>query len=174
MKDFLDFILVLFKNLFTTTDLFILVWAIFTLVIIFFTNKKEKDVENILNQKRRVASKNTISIITPNLAKLEDALQPKIVGLNKSYTWASNFISAFPLLGMLGTVKSLIGLASGMTDQSNTLEISMFFSALTSTAWGMIFAIIFKIGTSSIFAKIETDNKEYEIISTRVSNTEVE
>ena len=104
-------------------------------------------------------------------AELENDLQPKIMKLNKWYMVLSNSISVFPLLGMLGTVKSLIGLATGMGDQSNVLEIDMFFSALTSTAWGIIFAMFFKLLTSGLAAKVESYNKEYEIIATRVTGS---
>lgn len=51
-------------------------------------------------------------------------------------------ISIFPLLGMFGTVKSLLSLdfSEGLADSQ-----LHFFDALTSTAWGILFAILFKI-----------------------------
>lgn len=61
----------------------------------------------------------------------------------KNYVLFTTFITIFPLLGMLGTVSSLLGL-----DMSNTEAISnakdSFFYALTSTFLGIIFAIFFK------------------------------
>ncbi|WP_432650605.1 MotA/TolQ/ExbB proton channel family protein [Huintestinicola sp.] len=55
-------------------------------------------------------------------------------------------ISMFPLLGMLGTVISLIGL--GNVFQMDGADMngikSEFFLALTSTAWGIIFSLIYK------------------------------
>lgn len=58
------------------------------------------------------------------------------------YTLFITFISLFPLLGMFGTVKSLLEL-----DLSGDLEqIKLkFFNALTSTAWGIVFSVLFKI-----------------------------
>lgn len=170
MKEFSEFLSVLFINLFTTFDFIILIWAVVTFIICIITRNSLKNVEKDLCTSRRNASKYKEEIQIPNLAKLENELQPKIVKLNKRYTLLSNFIATFPLFGMLGTVKSLIGLASGMSDTSNTLEMSMFFSALTSTAWGIIFAIVFKVGTSGLASKVETNNKEYEIIATRVTS----
>ena len=51
-------------------------------------------------------------------------------------------ITVFPLLGMYGTVKALLSL-----DFANDLAGTQFkfFDALTSTAWGIIFAVIFKL-----------------------------
>lgn len=58
------------------------------------------------------------------------------------YTLFVTFISLFPLLGMFGTVKALLEL-----DLSGDLEFIKlkFFNALTSTAWGIIFSVLFKI-----------------------------
>ena len=51
-------------------------------------------------------------------------------------------ISIFPLLGMFGTVKALLSM-----DFTNDLAGAQlrFFDALTSTAWGIIFAVLFKV-----------------------------
>ncbi len=58
------------------------------------------------------------------------------------YTLFTTGISLFPLLGMFGTVKALLEL-----DLSGDLSMiqGKFFNALTSTAWGIIFSIAFKI-----------------------------
>ena len=59
------------------------------------------------------------------------------------YSVFVTFISLFPLLGMFGTVKELMKVDLG---DGNFAGISgNFFGALTSTAWGIIFAIVFKI-----------------------------
>ena len=74
--------------------------------------------------------------------------------INMNYTLFITFISIFPLLGMLGTVIALLGL-----DMSDAEAISNakenFFGALTSTAWGIIFAITFKIINARFFADVE-------------------
>lgn len=66
--------------------------------------------------------------------------------LDISYTVFVTTISMFPLFGMLGTVISLIGLGNVFqTSGSDMSEIkSEFFFALTSTAWGIIFSLLFK------------------------------
>ena len=61
-------------------------------------------------------------------------------------------ISIFPLLGMFGTVKALLSM-----DFTNDLAGAQlrFFDALTSTAWGIIFAVVFKIINARFFADVE-------------------
>ena len=52
-------------------------------------------------------------------------------------------ISIFPLLGMFGTVAALMTL--DMTAGSMESVKLNFFMALTSTAWGIFFSVIFKL-----------------------------
>ena len=59
-------------------------------------------------------------------------------------------ISFFPLLGMLGTVTALLKL--DLTEANDSVK-NNFFDALTSTAWGIVFSLIFK----GMNAFIETD-----------------
>ena len=63
--------------------------------------------------------------------------------LSKFYTLFVTMISIFPLLGMLGTVFGLLGLDLANGDMENIKN--NFFIALTSTAWGIIFSVIFKL-----------------------------
>lgn len=75
--------------------------------------------------------------------------------MNKSYSLYSNFTTMFPLFGMLGTVFALIP----MVNTIGTADTSNFFSALTSTAWGIIAAILYKGLDSTISYKIEDVEK---------------
>lgn len=59
------------------------------------------------------------------------------------YTLFVTSISIFPLLGMFGTVVGLLGLDLTTGDMENIR--SNFFTALTSTAWGIIFSVGFKV-----------------------------
>ena len=72
----------------------------------------------------------------------------------KLYSVFVNLTGIFPLLGILGTVVSLLGLVADDTDVT-----SNFYGALTSTFWGLIFAIIFKFMDGIISAKIEDNEK---------------
>ena len=67
-------------------------------------------------------------------------------------------ITIFPLLGMFGTVKSLLAL--NFMDENAILNArNSFFDALTSTAWGIIFAVIFKV-INAVISKHTEDNIE--------------
>lgn len=70
------------------------------------------------------------------------------------YSLFVNVIAIFPLLGMLGTIIALLKLSSG----SENL-IQNFYSALTSTFWGMVFAVGFKIVDAFVSAKVEANEK---------------
>lgn len=74
-----------------------------------------------------------------------------------SYTFFVVGISIFPLLGMFGTVKALIGLGSVFEAADTNINSikSEFFFALTSTAWGIIFSIIFKLVNARYQSDIE-------------------
>lgn len=88
--------------------------------------------------------------------------------LNVTYTLFITFISLFPLLGMFGTVMALLGLDLSVGDMTNIKN--NFFDALTSTAWGIIFSVLFKIVHAPFANYIENqieDSKkmsdEYEV-----------
>lgn len=77
----------------------------------------------------------------------------------RSYTFYTNITAVFPLLGIFGTVVSLMGL-------SGTAEVADNFSmALTTTFWGLIFAIFFKFLDSFISSTLDRalDEADYLI-----------
>ncbi len=75
------------------------------------------------------------------------------------YTVFVTMISVFPLLGMLGTVFGLLGLDLANGNMSNIRD--NFFHALTSTAWGIIFAVIFKIVHACMVDELELRIEDY-------------
>lgn len=78
--------------------------------------------------------------------------------LTLSYSLFVTLITIFPLLGMFGTVRALLSLNLG--DETTILNArNSFFDALTSTAWGIIFAIIFKV-VNAVISKHAEDNIE--------------
>ncbi len=70
------------------------------------------------------------------------------------YSVFVNLTGIFPLLGILGTVTSLLSLIADTSDITGN-----FYGALTSTFWGLVFAIIFKFLDGIISAKIEDNEK---------------
>jgi len=83
--------------------------------------------------------------------------------LNTYHTIFIAIVSIFPLLGMFGTVIALLNLniGNGMTDSIK----GNFFSALTSTAWGIVFSVVFKVFDSFVSSKIEYNIDEAKRLS---------
>lgn len=79
--------------------------------------------------------------------------------MNTYYVIYENLTAVFPLLGLLGTVVSLLPLVSNMGD----IVTGLFFSALTSTMWGIVFAIVFKALNGYLSSGIEDNEKNIEI-----------
>ncbi len=69
-------------------------------------------------------------------------------------TLFTTFITIFPLLGMFGTVIALLGLDLTAGDMDGIRN--NFFNALTSTAWGIVFSIIFKVVNACLSNGVES------------------
>ena len=82
----------------------------------------------------------------------------------KLYSLFVNLTGIFPLLGILGTVTSLLGLVADSSDVTGN-----FYGALTSTFWGLVFAIVFKFLDGIVSAKIEDNEKTVELYLSRNS-----
>ncbi|MDO5558946.1 MAG: MotA/TolQ/ExbB proton channel family protein [Oscillospiraceae bacterium] len=94
-------------------------------------------------------------ILTTMSVKNEmDYKQTSFNWINFFYTVFLAIVSLFPLLGMLGTVLSLLALDIS-TENTDALKQN-FFIALDTTAWGLVFSIIFKAVHSFVQTKIET------------------
>lgn len=87
----------------------------------------------------------------------EDLLKYR-TAMNRSYALYTNLTSIFPLLGMLGTVCSLIP----MVNTIGTGSAGSFFSALTSTFWGIVFAMLYKALDATLSYKIDDNEKHME------------
>ena len=73
---------------------------------------------------------------------------------DKYYSMYTNLTGIFPLLGILGTVISLIPMVQDMANMQTN-----FFVALTSTLWGLVFAIFFKVLDAMLAPRIERNNR---------------
>lgn len=80
----------------------------------------------------------------------------------KLYSLFVNLTGIFPLMGILGTVISLLGLVADMDNVQGN-----FYSALTSTFWGLVFAIIFKVLDGVISSEIEDNERSVELYLSR-------
>ncbi|MCL2356879.1 MAG: MotA/TolQ/ExbB proton channel family protein [Defluviitaleaceae bacterium] len=72
----------------------------------------------------------------------------------KYYSMFSNLTGTFPLMGILGTVISLIPLVQNIENMQQN-----FFIALTSTLWGLIFAVIFRLLDGVLVPRLEMNNR---------------
>lgn len=68
------------------------------------------------------------------------------------YNMFITLITLFPLLGMFGTVAALLSL--DLTGEIEQIK-GNFFNALTSTAWGIVFSVLFKIANAIVENKIK-------------------
>ena len=86
-----------------------------------------------------------------------------------AYRLFLTLISVFPLLGMFGTVMGLLNV-----DISGGMESvrANFFSALTSTAWGIIYSIVFKLVNAFFANRIETQIEESRRLAEELSAPE--
>ena len=78
------------------------------------------------------------------------------------YTLFCNLTGVFTLLGILGTVISLLHLVDSSADLTGE-----FMGALTSTLWGIVFTILFKVIDSAISFDLEMGERITELIQMR-------
>ena len=122
------------------SDWYIGLAALATLILLIFTVLLKNRVKNNIDKWERENNKTHIGYMYGYLSVI--------------YTLFITLISAFPLLGMFGTVTSLLSLnlsdAAAIENAKNS-----FFDALTSTTWGIIFAFVFKIVNAFISTSVE-------------------
>lgn len=155
----MKFLSVIFSN-FIGYDFLIFLSAVFNGIIFHFL-KKSAD---------RLHKKMNLTIYVPDEGKSRRDAERDLAELRESdvvsmrnhtgrlYSIFVNITGIFPLLGILGTVISLLGLVSDNTDVTGN-----FYGALTSTFWGIVFAIIFKFIDGLISAEIEDNEKSVEL-----------
>ncbi len=78
------------------------------------------------------------------------------------YSVFVNVTAIFPLLGILGTVVSLLPMVSELADMQTN-----FFAALTSTFWGLVFAILFKLLDGFLSSRMEDNDKAVNLLLER-------
>ena len=86
------------------------------------------------------------------------------------YSVFVNVTAVFPLLGIFGTVWSLIPMVEKLSDMQQN-----FFAALTSTFWGLVFAIVFKLLDGIVLsAKVDDNEKSVALFLDRAPERQEE
>ena len=86
-----------------------------------------------------------------------EILLDKRAGARAFYSWFEKLSSIFPMLGIVGTVWSLLPMVSDIEN----MQLN-FFVALTSTFWGMFFAILCKGFDAYLSARMEENDDEVD------------
>ncbi len=109
----------------------------------------------------------------PLPSEVSEIDETEIITLRKKsgilYNIFSTLTSLFTMLGILGTVISLIP----MVEDMDVIKAN-FFVALTSTFWGLVFAVIFKILDASISGRIDDNEKTVALFLERNAKSIVE
>ena len=137
-----------------TFDWLIIIVGLINAVIFTVTKVYIKKVSQSLN----ISQNMSLPTFTPSLEpkELQD-LDRLCKTTEQLYSLFVAITSVFALLGILGTVLSLIMLVGG--DLTDVTQQS-FFVALTSTFWGVVFAIIYRICDARISTKIQNNSDE--------------
>lgn len=136
----------------------IIIGAVADAVLFFFVRKKALEIKDSALQ-GALTSKATGESVEKKVSyiKKQDFIDAS-GWLKVYYSLYSNISAAFPLLGILGTVVSLIN----MTDLESAA--ASFMSALDTTLWGLICGIITKVADSWLSPHYETALDEADLI----------
>lgn len=165
----MEFLSVIFMNFFGF-DMVIFLAAIFNGAVYYFLKKNTDKLHRMMNHNIYVPHFHLSREQTnEQVAKLREE---DVIALNstagKMYSLFINITGIFPLLGILGTVISLLGLVSDMENVTGN-----FYGALTSTFWGLIFAILFKFLDGVISPEIENNERSVQIFLEQNSNEDI-
>ena len=147
-------------------NFFLYDWVIFvaagvTGVVFWRTWGKAKALESeffprIVKTGLKESERNISNVLEVSREK-RDELTKKREEARVLYSFFEKLSSIFPMLGILGTVWSLLQIVrGGSTEQS-------FFVALTSTLWGIVFAILSKGFDVKLSALMESNHDAVDL-----------
>lgn len=169
---------ILLKNL-AGYDLIILLLAVFNAAVIY---PKVKQASQMLKNKLQPKIYVPVSLLMERM-KERGAEEPGGGGEGKLdlhaliamrsdeihyYSIFSAINSAFPLLGMLGTILSLLGMVD-LSQQDVTLSFTV---ALTSTFWGLLCALGFKAVDAVLAPMVEQNQENLKMLLERLDHFE--
>ena len=146
-------------------DLIIVLLAICNGAIYWHTKNKLKQFREAIYRPSDLAARHKNEELLERIT-LEDLTKIKKARAeaNRLYSFFSNAIAIFPLLGLLGTVIALINVAGA--DAGFDATQHSFMMSLTSTFWGMISAIIYKFFDAGISPEVELLNSDAKRVIT--------
>lgn len=150
------------------TDPFVLVIIGVTIVNIVFgivTHLSTKKLKEKLFPRNRSANPDINDRVPTNTRELKqfEAEATKLQRpMNFWFTLFSNITTMLPLLGMLGTVKSLLDLVGKMS--GDTAPTDQFFTALGTTYAGLITALLCKLFSSFLSPSVDECNSEITLL----------
>ena len=150
---------VLFSSFFGFDGLIFLV-AVGNAVVFYLARKSINELYETMHKKvyTPAVHEETASLRTEVDSMSEqqiDSMREKAV---RYYTLYGTITGIFPLLGILGTVISLISMVGDTSIESG------FFAALTSTFWGLVFAIAYKFLDGFLSPKLEDGERAVEVL----------
>ncbi len=143
-------------------DMIIFLWAIAAAAFYTAAHIIRYQLKRCFSEESEARRENNFKqeCIKPAAKANEAQILKKHLRQEQCYTAFLDLISAFPLLGMIGTVWALLQLTANGADDMIT---SSFFGALTSTFWGAVFGVIGKLLDCILSPLIEDNNERYSI-----------
>lgn len=150
----MSFLKVLFSNI-TGFDVFIIVVGLINIILCFVTKHSADFLYEKLHKENFLPSRrHNRRIAIPEFGGIdEDEANHLRKKAESKYAIYTNITAIFPLLGIMGTVSSLLPLVSDLSNMQGN-----FFAALTSTFWGLVFSIICKFFDGLFLSSIMDEN----------------
>ena len=139
----MSFFEIVLQNLRGYDALIVFVFAPLAALVFYVAWNKAKKLERLLKRPTGTGETSKFDLLTLR----EES--------RASYALVERFAAIFPMLGILGTVFVLIPMAADMENLGEG-----FLGALTSTAWGVIFAIICKFFEAPLAARMDENFEE--------------
>ena len=155
---------IVFSN-FTWVDAVILLTAAANGVVFFRAKRETQGLYDTLHQSKYVPSwRGSTDHVADSVRAVDEE---KVIAMRDRaatlYSVFVNITAIFPLLGIFGTVVSLIPMVENISDMQQN-----FFAALTSTFWGLVFAIVFKLLDGiALSAKMDENDKSVTLFLER-------
>ena len=138
-----------------TFDTIIILIGVINGFIFYFTRKNAKKISDSLKNEQNL-SLTTYTPLEVYAVKLQE-LDKKCKASESSYSLFVSINSMFPLIGILGTIFALMTLVGG---EASYATQESFFVALTSTFWGVLFAIIYRLADATVSTIIQSNSDE--------------